>query len=403
MNKKVMALAVAGALAAPAVAFAQASNVSIYGRANVGFGTYEAAGATNDVNGNLNLAKRNRVWDTGSRLGFRVNEDLGGGLRAFVQIENGVSLDNGSTTGQGGQANSSAGTFASRDSFAGIGTRFGDVRFGRQSVYWAGGAIQQSGANYVDTEIGFMNGASFGRVAGPSARTNNVLSVTTATFGGFNATISYAPQNEANQGSATVGTGGHLNGVTARYNGVVNVQVDIASNSAAAGGTLGSLSKIEGQKIGIGYPYMPGAQISVITATNKNTFAAGVGLFAAAGDVVKQTSMNVNWEHMFGNIQVLAAYGKLAKAKGCTETITAVQTPGATGAGTTCEATGAKAIDLAVKYHLSKRTGVYVAYHKIENESNNTADYGGAAMTSANTLPVGADPKIMSIGVMHNF
>ena len=39
-----MAIAVAGALAAPA-AFAQASNVQIYGRANLGFDNYSATGS----------------------------------------------------------------------------------------------------------------------------------------------------------------------------------------------------------------------------------------------------------------------------------------------------------------------------------------------------------------------
>ena len=46
MNKKLMAVAVAGALAAPAVAFAQASSVQIYGRANLGIDTWQATGAT---------------------------------------------------------------------------------------------------------------------------------------------------------------------------------------------------------------------------------------------------------------------------------------------------------------------------------------------------------------------
>ena len=42
MQKKLMALAVAGALSAPVAAFAQASNVQIYGRANVGLDNYQA-------------------------------------------------------------------------------------------------------------------------------------------------------------------------------------------------------------------------------------------------------------------------------------------------------------------------------------------------------------------------
>ena len=44
MNKKVMALAVASVLAAPA-AFAQSSNVQLYGRAVLGIDNYKADGA----------------------------------------------------------------------------------------------------------------------------------------------------------------------------------------------------------------------------------------------------------------------------------------------------------------------------------------------------------------------
>ncbi len=53
MNKKVMALAVASAFVAPA-AFAQSSNVQLYGRAVVGIDNYSATGSSNQnllVNG----------------------------------------------------------------------------------------------------------------------------------------------------------------------------------------------------------------------------------------------------------------------------------------------------------------------------------------------------------------
>src|SRR4029077_18709830 len=67
MQKKLLAIAVAGALA-PAAAMAQ-STVEIYGRANVGIDMWQAKGAT--VAG-ADFNSRARVWDQGSRLGFRV-------------------------------------------------------------------------------------------------------------------------------------------------------------------------------------------------------------------------------------------------------------------------------------------------------------------------------------------
>ena len=67
MQKKLIALAIAGIAAAPA--FAQASSVTIYGRANLGFCTYSATGAT--AGSAYDYNSRNRIYDAGSRLGFR--------------------------------------------------------------------------------------------------------------------------------------------------------------------------------------------------------------------------------------------------------------------------------------------------------------------------------------------
>src|SRR3972149_11779922 len=112
MNKKLMALAVAGALAAPAAAFAQASNVQIYGRVNMGLDNYSATGARDGAG--FDYKGRNRIYDAGSRLGFQGTEELGGGLKAIFLIESGVNVDNGGTTGQSGATNPFTGTLSSR-------------------------------------------------------------------------------------------------------------------------------------------------------------------------------------------------------------------------------------------------------------------------------------------------
>ena len=74
MNKKLMAVAVAGALAAP-VAMAQ-SNVTISGRMALGVDTYSATGATQAASSGLQ--SRNRVWDNGSRVTIAGAEDANG-------------------------------------------------------------------------------------------------------------------------------------------------------------------------------------------------------------------------------------------------------------------------------------------------------------------------------------
>ncbi|MGC3961951.1 MAG: porin [Rhodocyclaceae bacterium] len=81
MQKKLIAMAIAGLAAVPA--FAQ-SNVTIYGRVDMGYRTF-----TNDGKATLEDEESSNRW------GIQGEEDLGGGLKAFFQLENRFYLDNG--------------------------------------------------------------------------------------------------------------------------------------------------------------------------------------------------------------------------------------------------------------------------------------------------------------------
>ncbi len=390
MNKKLMALAVAGALTAPAAALAQ---VQIYGRANVGIDTYSATGATA---ANQDFKSRQRVFDSGSRLGFRGTEDLGGGLKAVYVIESGVNIDTGTVNGQAGLANASTGTFATRDSYAGLEGNWGRVTFGRQSIFWGSGVIAQSGTNYINVDVATTG--ALGRVVGPTARTNNVLAYNSPTINGFNWTVSYAPNSETT--AVALNANAKIWGVTGRYFGIVNAQIDYAVNdkaAAAAATTIPTTQKLTGLKVGVGYPYAPGAQIAVIFISDKNeNVNTAQATFTAVGDSVKAKGVFVNWEHTFGTFQALAEFGKIQKATGCT--------------GTNCDNTGATGIMVAGRYLMSKRTALYASYNKIRNDSNATFDASGGGISSASgsglALPAasaGADPQVIAVGVIHNF
>ncbi len=405
MNKKLMAIAVAGALGAPAAAFAQASNYQIYGRGNAGLDNWQAKGSAAGAAGDFK--SRWRVYDSGSRLGVRGSEDLGGGMKALFVIESGVNLDNGSGNGQSNTANPSTGTLASRDSYVGLGGNWGDVRFGRQSIYWVEGVISQQGANYVNQEIGWLNGANLGRVAGPSARTSNVVSYNSPTLGGFNASVSYAPNSEAQQASATANTDAKIRGVTFRYNGVVNAQLDLGENEVATP-AAGTRQKVKGTKVGIGFPYMPGAQISLVYIKGKNeNVTVGQAGFTNAGDTVDTSSVNLVWEHIFGNFQALAEYGRVADAKGCTANATVSGVNG-------CTDSGSRGLLVGGRWLLSKRTALYASYIKIDNKANGVGDVSGGGISSVvsaagignGSLPngsAGADVRITALGIIHNF
>jgi predicted porin len=74
---------------------------------------------------------------TGSRLGFRGTEDLGGGLRAFFIIEQGIEPSTGTLlqstgTANYGQSAAPSGRAWGRTSLVGVGTPYGTVTLGRQ-------------------------------------------------------------------------------------------------------------------------------------------------------------------------------------------------------------------------------------------------------------------------------
>lgn len=131
MNKKLIAVAVAGVLAAPVV---MADNsVTIYGVADVGLEQVEAKGASDvrDATGtvttqgsSLDVKGRSRVTSNSSYIGFKGQEELGGSLKAIWQIEQAIDIDDGGGSKTNG--------FATRDSFVGLTSEMaGTVVLGR--------------------------------------------------------------------------------------------------------------------------------------------------------------------------------------------------------------------------------------------------------------------------------
>lgn len=128
MNKTLIALAVAGAFALPLPDAQAQGSVTIYGTLNVNFENFESDGASpaGPIPGNsfvtgtgVNVSNRNQVTSNSSALGFKGQEDLGGGWKAWFQLENDVRPDG-----------STAGAFAGRNSAVGLSSPWGTVFLG---------------------------------------------------------------------------------------------------------------------------------------------------------------------------------------------------------------------------------------------------------------------------------
>jgi len=127
MQKKLLTLAVAGALAAPAVSFAQ-SSVEVYGYLNMSFGYWRHKDATNQTA--FPDVSKFDVTSAASNVGVRGRETLGGGLSAWFQVETNAPFE---------RSNNVAHTsgFASRNSAVGIQGNFGNVFLGQWTSPWA--------------------------------------------------------------------------------------------------------------------------------------------------------------------------------------------------------------------------------------------------------------------------
>jgi predicted porin len=232
MKKTLIALATLAA--ATGTAFAQ-STVTIYGKLDQGFS--RAIGADK-----FSLAQA-----SGSRLGFRGTEDLGGGLKANFQIEHRFTPNNG--------VSNPAATFWQGRSIVGISGGFGQIDLGRDytAAFWTmlGGDVfgwDGVAANHTATAAGpwgaagapvrFGNGITYTSpsIAGLTLRANAQVKGTAAKAGtSFQLAYANGPLS-ASLASEKTAAEHKYTGIGAAYNfGAARVNALIAKSETAAG------------------------------------------------------------------------------------------------------------------------------------------------------------------------
>ncbi|HWP17600.1 MAG TPA: porin [Burkholderiaceae bacterium] len=160
MKRSLIALSVLGAIAGAVQA---QSNVTLYGRVDLGLAR--------------NIGADHWVMQegSGSRLGFRGTEDLGGGLKALFNIEHRFSPDTGA-------ANS---TFWAGRSVVGLEGGFGNVVFGRE--YTPARNVANRADPWGGDTVARMEPILFGDIL-PSRR-NNSITYSSPNFSGFRAQV----------------------------------------------------------------------------------------------------------------------------------------------------------------------------------------------------------------------
>ncbi|OGS90425.1 MAG: hypothetical protein A2X75_03485 [Gallionellales bacterium GWE2_58_10] len=374
MKKKLITLAVAStltaAVAVSAPAFADTSNVTVYGFANLSY----------DLTNN-GVVGVNKVSSSQSRLGLKGSEDLGDGLSAVWQIEQGINMDNAGAAGNG---------LGTRNTFLGLSSgSAGTFILGRHDTPYK---IATRGLDlFADTiadNRGLMGttagGATNAYAGAHDTRLGDVVAYISPAMNGFTGAIAYVAGAEATATAAQVkGDAWSMAGLYG--DGPVNVSL---AYQVVNIGTVGTMSpttfpvalaandKLKAWKLGGGYT-MDAFTVNAAYEKTSNTIAA---LAPNGGD---QTNWYLGGKYSFGNDAVKVAYTRAGDMQA---------TPNS----------GAKQWALGYDHNMSKRTTLYALYTRLDNSTGSS--YGLTSVSTGATVGVAnQDPSAWSFGMKHTF
>ena len=224
MKKSLLAVAAMTAFAGAAQA---QSSVTVYGILDVGYtgGNARAQTASGTVKETVNRISNS--MESGSRIGFRGTEDLGGGTSALFTFELGIQPAGNAGSNQTGvgtaQVTAGTSTWAPnvRQAFVGFAKKgMGDAKVGTQNtLFWeqagsntTGQLAQTYGSMLAPSTDGvFFNAAANTAAAGSqsaayTARTTNTIRVATERMAGLVGKAAYTMSNQ-NRTQAADGTG----------------------------------------------------------------------------------------------------------------------------------------------------------------------------------------------------
>ena len=353
MKKSLIALAV---LAASGASFAQ-SNVTLYGIADVWLGSVKnelgvavpgvaAPGVTNKSVfgvdggtagvgvGSLTQTKLDSGGVSHSRWGLKGSEDLGGGLKANFNLEQGFSLDSGA-------ADDSKQAF-SRYAWVGFSGGFGEVKLGKTGTAYDD--VNGASDAVFDSALSPMNHV-FGSTNYNWNPANTIMYVTPA-MGGFGAEVSYSLGEDK---TATVGASSITAFNVTYATGPVAVQFGYQVQDTAAPADL------KFTRLGGTYDF------GVVKLYANYGKVTNVGMVSGADTTDYQIGVDYP---VSAALTLSGSYAKSSDNK-------------------TAGDQSRKGYGIAANYVLSKRTSVYGGYN------TNTATNGAAADDKLSILAVG--------------
>jgi len=385
MNKKLLAAAVASALAVPVTASAQVAISGIFkvGISNISMGGTVTPGRAND--------SQIRVDDNSSRILFNVTEDLGGGLAAIGQLDLRFAPD------QAGAAPANN-PIGSGNTYVGLrSTSWGTVSLGRWDLHYGkqpedlaakAGALMASSTSLMDYQL--SSGANV--AVANATRTANVIKWDSPNWGGLALTAAYstsplAASSEGDMGVAPSADGMGMN-FAAAYT-AANWQVGASMWEAETEAVNTATTSLTAN------PRLEQSSQSFWGYMRFGGFKVGVGANTAelknAGVVVSdRMTFTVPVSYTVGPNNFYLTYTM------------AGEDDAAQFANTATEAT---MISAAYVYDLSKRTSVGITYSMIDNDANaNYNFFTGTSLGSPDAATGrGEDPTLIQFTLRHAF
>lgn len=398
MQKKIIALAVAGLVSGGA--FAQA-NVTMSGQFRVGIESVSAGGCS--AVGCANLTSRTRVADENSNIRFAGEESLGGNLKAWFQVESALGTsDNIGTTGAAAAGANSA-TLGTRNTAVGLKGAFGNFFVGKWDMHYSShagvdgnGLAPHSGALDANSLSIIHN---IGGFSGAGGRANNAIMYSSPNFSGFDINLGYSTTFTGNESTAA---GADKEGnvwINPRYNnGPITAFYSYLKRSnignTAPVLTVDQTADAKYQRAGAAYTFPMGFKVGLIWDRNECT-SSGAGTGCITGQGVNTTAKRTAWvlplSYTTGAHTIIYTYARANK----------VSVNGADAADT-----GANMNVLGYTYAMSKRTSVNASWWGINNQNNATYDgWHPSSSVAAGTavLPAGADPRAFTLQMNHTF
>ena len=383
MNKKLLAVAVASAMAAPLAAQADEGNVTIYGQANV---SYDYIDAGNSSAGNKTSSN---VSSNQSVFGIEGWEPLGNGLKAVFHWDVFAGVDDGSGFAGLNSSGAKTGTSffgTSRDAWVGLAGSFGTVALGNQGRPW------KTATNNTDIFINTI--ADYAGIIGTTtdheifedSGFGNAIIWFGPNINGLSWHVQYTPGEQfagsGNNNGADVGAQvNYTNGpwrLTYAYDG--------ANRGNEPGGDDGdNARRITANKASVEYTFLGTTKIAFIYDRLRDDQPS------SAASTINRDAYYFNVAHDFGNNTAKFAYAHANESDAKND--------------------GADYFAVGLYHHFSKRTEVYALYTRINNDTNGEYGLSSGNASSAsvgetnNASPAnnGEDVGAFSIGMHHNF